>query len=79
MIEEKAGVILDRPDAHLTFWEQLRDFFTETFVTSSEHMVSNLRIILLLIGGLFLLLTLWRVLKKLIDFIRSLWVESEPN
>lgn len=42
-------------------------------------MISNLRTILLLIGGIILLLTLWRILKKLIDFIKTLWVESQPN
>ena len=72
-------MVIDGPNAHIGFFDQVRDFVTSSFLKSSEHMVSNLRTILLLIVGLFLLLTLWKMLKKLIDFIKSLWVESEPN
>ena len=72
-------MVIDGPNAHIGFFDRIRDFVTSFFLTSSDHMVSNLRTILLLIGGLILLLTLWRMLKKLIDFIKSLWVESEPN
>lgn len=72
-------MVIDGPNSHIGFFDRIRDFVTSSLLTSSEHMVSNLRTILLLIGGVILLLTLWRILKKLIDFIKSLWVESEPN
>lgn len=60
-------------------WDHVKDFASSRFFTSSEHMVSNLRTILFIIGGLILLLTLWRLLKNLVNFLQSLWVESEPN
>jgi hypothetical protein len=60
-------------------WDHVKDFSSSRFFTSSEHMVSNLRTILFIIGGLILLLTLWRLLKNLVNFLQSLWVESEPN
>lgn len=79
MVEEKERVLIEGPGYFNHIWKTISDLLSWPLRTSTDHMVSNLRIILLIIGGLVLLTTLYRLLKRFAKFISSLWVESEPN
>ncbi len=75
-MEQKEGITIDGPNVSKNIWDTAYDFFSSTFMPSTSHMVSNLRTILLILAGLFLLMTLYKILRKLINYISSLWAES---